>query len=916
MATESEDEQLEEKWLRLRAAIRMCLRPSTTKPLAEEFVPLYQLVFELTSVPRAPVLYLRLRSQLYAHARTCARIVANATNINYDVREEDIDGEAEETMRLMDEVVGNDDGTNTDTDITALERYAILWRAYTHGMRRIAAIFYYLDVHWVSHCRKHPQDLANIADPTWKTVQVSPVADLGLITWRDVMVSKVVPKLLENTQTIICTLRRKMVSTSKKHTKKKVGNVNMGETRCIRILLESIVAVGDTKLGGRDDMPKVKTDTFASVLEARPCCVYNKKTASLALYRALWEREFLAQAREFYSREANAALMSKDAKINDYVGLVANTGMEKELKFAQGFCHTSTIRPLRRVLEGELVSKRRNRLIAEADRLVHIAAAQSESFEDFQRNNQLDDLRQLFTTLKCVPDAAETIADALRRHATEAGSRAVKQIAGIAVDINSGYSDDNNNSNNSAEWKLIPVEEQSPPALFVYGAWAVYARLQAVVEHAFNSNVACQRALNQACERYVNSVDAAPALVAHFIHELLEGPAPRNATIDGHELETDNGNADVDVDEWAVQATRLFRFLADKRAFQRVYARRLAHRLIFNTSKSRAKETHVLDLLSQLCGNEYTSRLKRMFGDVDSSVKLTRDHKCALERRPNFEFNALVLSSGIWPKKRAGNDNSAEEREKWRMAFLALPNAIYSDIGVACDEFMHYYSDIQAHARRKLTWEYSKCRVWLSARVERTGDAGDTVLIEATLGQAAILLHLDSAENNVTQEEAYSTEHTLAQELGLAPELVSGAVRALVRAGVLVVTADDGSGSIEVAETIRTKRRNADTGGDKYGALRAALVVTDGGGSAAAEKEAEKRALGARDGDRRSQIAAAIVRTMKAEREMTEDALFEQTEEKIKAWFAPTRAELKRSIAGLVENEYLALSNGVCRYIV
>jgi len=497
----------------------------------------------------------------------------------------------------------------------------------------------------------------------------------------------------------------------------------------------------------------------------------------------------------------------------------------------------------------------------------------------------------------------------------EAGNLAVKQITIECGVLASG---------NSAEWKVIPIEKQSPPALFVCRAWAVYARLQAVVEDAFYSNVAFQRALNQACESFVNSVDSAPALLAHFIHELLEENSARNATIDGLEIDSSSpcpAHLDgVAVDEWAIRATRLFRFLSDKQAFQRAYARKLAHRLVFNTSRSRVAELNVLDLLAALCGTEYTSRLKRMFGDIDSSVQLTREYTGGLEKQAQFHLNVLVLSSGAWPSDEKAFENTAmnggansnsgsaaqtaalrariraERSEREAAAFLALPNRI----GAACTEFSQYYT--ANRPKRKLTWAYSQCRVWLSGRIERTG--GDTVLLETTISQAAILLHIDSQKGRST-----CTTQALASSLGLVPELVNGAVRALVRAGVLINT--EGGVEVEIAEKLRTKRRMD----GEYAVVRVALVTTDADVTAQ-ESEAKKRARGAREGDRRTQIAAVMVRIMKSERSMKEDELFKRAEKSLAAWFTPTVADLNRSADNLVENEYLALDAGVYRYVI
>jgi len=64
------------------------------------------------------------------------------------------------------------------------------------------------------------------------------------------------------------------------------------------------------------------------------------------------------------------------------------------------------------------------------------------------------------------------------------------------------------------------------------------------------------------------------------------------------------------------QVVLLFKYIADKDVFQRMYSQGLARRLIYSMSYSDEIEAHALNGLKQVCGYEYTSRLQRMFADV------------------------------------------------------------------------------------------------------------------------------------------------------------------------------------------------------------------------------------------------------------------------------------------------------------
>jgi cullin-4 len=71
------------------------------------------------------------------------------------------------------------------------------------------------------------------------------------------------------------------------------------------------------------------------------------------------------------------------------------------------------------------------------------------------------------------------------------------------------------------------------------------------------------------------------------------------------------------------------------------------------------------------------------------------------------------------------------------------------------------------------------------------------------------------------------------------------------------------------------------------------------------QPEESKRTQSHIDSDRKHYLDAAIVRIMKAKKELTYEALKTQTIDAVKNHFVPEVSVIKQRIAGLVEQEYL-----------
>lgn len=896
--------ELESAWRRLRNAVRECVRPGGDVRRME-FMPLYSAVYKLCSpAPQhsadaiaatrshSAALYALLRAQLFVHARACARllleVLPGAPRRTREPNDARVDAEADALRGALARA--------------PLARYAALWRAYCSGIRRIAALFAHLDTDWI---RQHLASAPRVLD----------VRSTALVAWRDELITPVAAVLVDTA----------LADVSARRSARVYGTPAPARPlQHIRILLDSIVKVGATDLIRSDDSssscssdasaddlsPHHLASTLSlgasidapltplppelcaasSAAAAYPGFGYtalappnplratarDREPRELCQYRTLFETSFLQCAAQFYAAHAAHVLDDRCLPVREYVVAVAAAELERELEFASHFTHSSTLPLLRAVLQRELVGVHRTRLIDAASALLCEATSGGGSSIE---SGALQHLRALYKLIAADEARSAPLADVLRRRVQAAGTHALRPFV-----THDGALDALLRAGATAA--AAENEQLSPATRFACAAWQVVDVFQTIVDQAMACDAACQRALNQACERFLNVVDAAPMLLAQFLHERLETRALRGAALDGvvRQGETTAAVAMLDGfddDVWAQRAARLFRYLGDKALFQRVYAARLARRLVYETSRSPHSEQTVLVHLAKLCGADYTTRLKRMFADVEASIAASSAFPV---EGLTFELEVLVLSSGTWPRDGCaadiGSDGVVAQGARRRTdgdAFVALPGRI----GVACAQFVQHYVDAPAHSRRRLTWDYALCRVWIDAR-DVHGKVVST--LEVTVTQAVIVLHFN--------DTCRATPRTLAAALGLPLADITPAVDALVDTNVLS----------RLHHHIDEPVTVAPCPGNGNALIRVALVAAK---PAVDNGSARQRTSSAADGDRRTQTQAAVVSAMKTHKQLSDAALFELVTCHLRPWFILDYTDYVRNVESLIENEYM-----------
>ncbi|KAL2754599.1 hypothetical protein ACRALDRAFT_1063399 [Sodiomyces alcalophilus JCM 7366] len=413
---------------------------------------------------------------------------------------------------------------------------------------------------------------------------------------------------------------------------------------------------------------------------------------------------------------------------------------------------------------------------------------------------------------------------------------------------------------NAIEKVASDHSEKLEPKTYVDALLEVHAQYSGLVSRAFREEAEFTRSLDNACKEFVNrneicksGSNKSPELLAKYTDVLLR---KSGAAIEEADLETTLARIMI-----------VFKYIEDKDVFQKFYSRMLARRLVHSNSSSDDAETSMISKLKEACGFEYTNKLQRMFQDMQISKDLNnsyREHCNSLEGSKNLlDSQYAILGTGFWP--------------------LQAPNTNFSppaEINEEIERFGRFYKN--KHDGRKLTFLWQLCKGEVRAGYCRASKMPYT--FQVSMYQMAILLLFN-------EKDAHSYDDIAGATL-LSHEVLDQALAILVKAKVLLVSP---AGKPAPGSELRL---NFDFKSKK---IRVNLNL--GGAREAKQEEVETNKT--IEEDRKLLIQSAIVRIMKARKQMKHMQLVSETINQIKARFVPKVPDIKKCIEILLDKEYL-----------
>ncbi|KAG1852408.1 Cullin family-domain-containing protein [Suillus subalutaceus] len=310
-------------------------------------------------------------------------------------------------------------------------------------------------------------------------------------------------------------------------------------------------------------------------------------------------------------------------------------------------------------------------------------------------------------------------------------------------------------------------------------------------------------------------------------------------------------------------ALALYRFTDDKDVFRTFYHRALAKRLLLERSASDDFEKAMLKKLKEKYDPEFGMG-DHMFNDLALSRDIMREYHTRIGHDSSaHKLSVMVLQRSFWPfpKRTKGVD---------------LPSSMQADL----DNYATFYK--QKHQGHKLDWDHSLGTATVKARFV-AGPKDLTV----SLYQAIVLLLF-----NEETEIAY--KHILEET-----RMDDGELRRTLQ-------------SLACANKKVLKKRPVGKDVNDNDVFYFNLEFTDPRAkvhinSIQAKETAEEsqRTQSHIEGDRKHYLDAAIVRIMKAKKELSHEQLKNETIDAVKSHFVPEVSVIKQRIDGLVEQEYL-----------
>ncbi|GMG39440.1 unnamed protein product [Ambrosiozyma monospora] len=404
------------------------------------------------------------------------------------------------------------------------------------------------------------------------------------------------------------------------------------------------------------------------------------------------------------------------------------------------------------------------------------------------------------------------------------------------------------------------------PKLYISTLLSVYKKYQNVVEVAFDNNEAFVKALDSACQQFINRNKTAtptaraksrtPDLLARFSDELLRK----------------NDSEDLAIDELMT----IFNFVEDKESFEVWYRRYLSRRLMGSNMSPGAEEheEYIIQKLKQANSLEYTNKITSMFNDIRISRDLGVLYKESTMKEPNSkdfvsDIEPRVLDSNAWSSVFKDTSDS----------FILPKELIKSQ-----EKFTTIYQE--RFSGRQLNWIWSKGKVEVKANLARPGKPPFS--FQLTLFQYAILSPYNEVQELTTSK--------ILELTALSPEIFKVNVVPLVKNKLLVQT-PPGEDNIIKPNTSFKMVKEYTSKRPKINFVIGVKAIDSRNEDKETNEEVERR--------HHEILKACIVRVMKARKNHKHEQLTSEVIQIIDR-FVPTVADIKKAIEVLIDEQYLA----------
>ena len=397
--------------------------------------------------------------------------------------------------------------------------------------------------------------------------------------------------------------------------------------------------------------------------------------------------------------------------------------------------------------------------------------------------------------------------------------------------------------------------------VYIEGLLAMRLKYTSLIKRQLEEDKKFTQAFNGAFEHFLNENQKSPEFLSLYVDHLMRKGL--------------KGLSDEEADERLNSALHLFRFLQEKDMFEKYYKTHLSKRLLGGKRADDDAEGTFLSKLKAECGVHFISKMEGMFNDTRQTDEMMDSFRLHRDSVPSEELGGVdltvsVLTQGSWPMKPA--------------PAVTLPASVIA----ASKVFEEFY--VKRHSNRKLAWLHGHGTADVKAQFPKK-----RYTLSVPTYMMAILMLFSEEE-----EQSYASIKEATQ---IPPAELDRHLACLVFGKSKLL--------------LRPSKQAAGKGGAKDKFEDAEVIAINPGFSSSHTKvkiSVSKSTSGERDPnqtrqvvleDRKHEIDAAIVRTMKSRRTLHHTPLLNEIITVLSSRFKPDPRDIKKRIEHLIEREFL-----------
>ncbi|KAK5138043.1 hypothetical protein LTR08_005840 [Meristemomyces frigidus] len=586
------------------------------------------------------------------------------------------------------------------------------------------------------------------------------------------------------------------------------------------------------------------------------------------LYLRTFELEFLHSSAEFYREEGERLLKESDA--GTYCRH-AKRRIDEENDRCRSTLSESTTPKIQRVVEDELIRHKMKGLIEMETGVAFMV-----------ENDKFHELSLVFDLEARVDPKKPELTKAMHKLITELGTNinntaitASQTPAQPATTEEAGDDAQGKSKGGSAK----AINQQTVAALkWVEDILSLKDRFDHVCKASFASDQAVSTAINRSMADIINAFSRGSEYISLFIDDNMKKGI--------------KNKSEAEIDTTLEKAITILRYLSDKDIFETYYKKHLCKRLLLKKSQSIDVEKQMISRMKIELGNSFTLKLEAMFKDMTLSEELANGYRSHVRnlgdvdpRRMDLGIN--VLTAMTWPLE-AFRGAGEHEGNEGKAQVIYPPSIDKVRLG-----FEHYYSE--THSGRRLTWQTNMGDADIKGTFPKSkgGKTRSYDINCSTYAMLILLLFNDlPADQSISLEEIQVRTNISMNDLTRNLQSLSVAPKTRV----LLKT--------PMSREVKAGDRFSFNEGFKSEYIKVKVGVVSAGNKV--EGDRERKETEKKNNDSRSfAIEAAVVRIMKARKDLSHAQLLTETISQLSAQFKPDVNMIKKRIESLIEREYL-----------